>query len=186
MDTDQLFQSTHQALTFAYNFQGSPALSIMNRMSHKPGPTGRGLAGLDGAGMAGVIRRHVKELGTLREAIIIAEFAPRSQPCPCRSPCCSGQVRNQEWVDAINNIADFVRSESLESHRTTHRIRRALVEVYFGLKMPNVKVAEALEITQHTFGQMLGKVRRSLKDEQGKARAGADDALIELMIREVA
>ena len=134
---EPLFQSTHSALLFAYNFQGNPAMSIMNRMIKNPGdtiaPPSKGLAGLDGAAQAGMIRRNVASLGRFHEALIIAEFAPRVHPCSCRSSCCSGYDRNQEWSDAVNYIADIVRTGALDGHRTTHPIRRACVEKFFGM-----------------------------------------------------
>ena len=178
---DQLFHSTHAALTFAYNFQGSPALSVMNRMANKPGPMGKGLAGLDGAGQAGIIRRHVASLGKFHESIIIAEFAPKSMPCSCGSLCCIGKMRNQEWIDAVGYIADIVRTEALSEHRTTHPIRRACVEKFFGIKISAVRMSEQLGIDQDTAGKMIAKVKRYLMVEHFKARNAIDQSLIEVI-----
>lgn len=183
---EPLFRSTHAALTFAYNFQGNPAMSIMNRMIKNPGdsdaPPPKGLAGLDGAAQAGMIKRHVKNLGRFSEAMIIAEFAPRRYPCSCRSACCSGHTRNHEWSDAVNYIADIVRTEALDGHRTTHPIRRACVEKFFGIGVKYVKIASDLNINAHTFGQMIGKVRRYLKPQHERAQIAADDALNSLVV----
>jgi hypothetical protein len=165
-------------MLFAFNFRGQPALSVMNRMGQEPsGMPGRGLSGLDGAAQAGIIRYKLQSLGMLHEAILIADIAPRSQPCPCRSSCCSGQMRNQEWSDAINWLSDNVRVNALDGHRTTHPIRRACVEVYFGTKITAVKIAHDLDVSEDTAGVMIRKVRRYLRGEQERALIGADNAL---------
>lgn len=178
---EPLFRSTHAALTFAYNFQGAPALSIMNRMIKNPGdsdaPPPKGLAGLDGAAQAGMIRRHVASLGRFSEALIIAEFAPRKFPCTCRSACCIGHTPNQEWLDAVNNITDSVRTNALGSCHTTHKIGRVLVEVYFGVKVPGNKLAEILEVSENTVSKMKGLVRKYLEVQQNNTRTRADDEL---------
>lgn len=174
---DQLFHSTHAALTFAYNFQGIPALSVMNRMANKPGPIGKGLAGLDGAGQAGIIRRHVASMGKFHESIIIAEFAPKSMPCSCGSLCCIGKMRNQEWADAVEYIADIVRTEALSEHKTTHPIRRACLDKYFGLRIPITQISSVLGIDRDTFSLLFGKTRKFIRCEQDKARLKADEKL---------
>lgn len=179
MNNDQLFDSTHAALTFAYNFQGSPALSVVNQMANKPGPMGKGLGGLDGAAQAGIIRRKVASLGKLHESIIIAEYAQRSRLCPC----CSGPTFNQEWKDAIGYIADIVRTEALSEHKTTHPIRRACVEKFFGLNFNVLKTAENLAVERHALAVMIGKARKYLRTEQDRAHTAIDGCLSKLIIK---
>lgn len=184
IDDNQLFKSAHAAMVFAFNFKGAPALSVMNRMGQDPsGMPGKGLSGLDGAAMAGVIRCKLSSLGRLHEQILIADIAPRSYPCPCRSYCCSGFTRSQEWTDAISWLSDIVR-EPLEGHRTNHPIRRACVEIYFGTKLTAVKIAHDLDVSEDTAGAMIRKVRRYLKSEHERALIGADDVLECLVDRE--
>lgn len=175
--TEGLFESVDAALRFAYNFQGSPALSVVNQMANKPGPMGKGLGGLDGAAQAGIIRRKVASLGKLHESIIIAEYAQRSRLCPC----CSGPTFNQEWKDAIGYIADIVRTEALNDHRTTHPVRRACVEKFFGLKIPAVRISEQLGVDEDTIGKMIGKVRKYLTAEHNKAMNEIESSLIEVI-----
>lgn len=182
---EPLFQSAHAALLFAYNFHGSPAMSIMNRMIINPGdtiaPPSKGLAGLDGAAQAGMIRRHVAGLGKFHESLIIAEFAPRVHPCSCRSSCCSGYTRNQEWSDAVNYIADIVRTGALNDHKTTHPIRRACVEKFMGAPITLVMMAKNLSLDEDTVSKMIGKVKKYLIAEQAKARAASDDCLTQFV-----
>ena len=173
-----LFQSVNAALQFAYNYQGSPVLSVMNRMGQVSGAVlGKGLAGVDGAAQAGMIKRHVASLGKFPEALIIAEFAPRTYPCSCRSLCCLGYTRNQQWSDAVNNIADIVRIEALGEYKTTHPIRRACVEKFFGCSVTQTRMAETLDIHESTLSRMIGKVRRYLTQQQDQVMMGLEDAL---------
>jgi hypothetical protein len=185
MPDNQLFSSAHAAMKFAFNFQGLPSLSVMNRMGQEPsGMPGKGLSGLDGAAQAGIVRYKVSTLGMLHEAILIADIAPRSQPCPCRSACCSGQARNQEWSDAINWLCDNVRVEALDGHNTDHKLRRVAVESFFGAKHTATKIAGDLKKDRSTIGVVIGKVKNYLLKEQVKAFNGADDVLDCLVIKE--
>ena len=177
-EENQLFKSAHAAMTFALNFQGAPTLSVMNRMGQEPSKvSGKGLSGLDGAAQAGIIRCKLSTLGALHESILVAEIAPRSHPCSCRSYCCSGFTRNQEWSDAISWLCDDVRVNALDGHRTTHPIRRACVEVFFGAKIPVAKIANDLDFSESTASTLIKKVRRYLSVEQNRARIEADNVL---------
>ena len=183
-DDNQLFASSHAAMMFAFNYRGAPALSVVNRMGQQPsGMPGKGLSGLDGAAMSGMIRYKLHALGMLHEAILIADIAPRSHPCSCRSYCCSGFTRNQEWSDAISWLCDDVRVNALDGHRTTHPIRRACVEVFFGAKIPVAKIANDLDFSESTASTLIKKVRRYLSVEQDRARIEADNVLDYLVIK---
>ena len=184
MSDSQLFASSHAAMVFAFNYKGAPALSVMNRMGQEPSKvSSKGLSGLDGAAMAGVIRCKLSSLGRLHEQILIADIAPRSYPCPCRSYCCSGYTRSQEWTDAISWLCDDVRVNALDGHRTTHPVRRACVEVFFGAKIPVAKIANDLDLSESTASTLIKKVRRYLSVEQDRARIEADNVLDYLVIK---
>lgn len=171
-------------MTFAYNFLGAPALSVMNRMGQEPsGMPGKGLSGLDGAAQAGIIRHKVSTLGMLHEAILIADIAPRSEPCPCRSACCVGYTSAQEWLDAVNWLADNVRVEALDGHRTDHNMRRAAVQIFFGMKLKATKIAHEFDKDRSNVGVILGKVKAYLKREHSKAHIAAHDVLDYLVIK---
>lgn len=182
-----LFVSAHAAMLFAYGFRGQPALSVMNRMGQDPsGMPGKGLSGLDGAAQAGIIRCKLHTLGPLHEHILIADIAPRSEPCPCRSACCVGYTPTQEWADAVNWLADNVRVNALEGHRTDHKMRRAAVQIFFGVKLKATKIAHDYDKDRSNVGVILGKVKEYLKREHIKAHKGADSVLSCLVIKDEA
>ncbi len=68
-----LFKSTHDALRFAYRFNGDNTVSA--RFGDAPSGNGKGLGGLDGAAQAGMIQSEVRRLGETIEAVAVAQFA---------------------------------------------------------------------------------------------------------------
>ena len=97
-----LFRSTQDALLFAFRHAGqSYDRPLMLRMADAARGSGAGLAGLDGAAQAGMIRAEVAALGRLYEAALVARFADRSIPCQCKAACCSGERLNGEWINAV-------------------------------------------------------------------------------------
>ena len=92
-DATPPFDSYIDALIFAFNASSENYdRPYMNRVAAPAVGSGRGLGGLDGAAQAGMIRAEVRDLGRMREAILLARFAPRwisrfsepiwSRPCP--------------------------------------------------------------------------------------------------------
>ena len=147
---EALFGSAHAALVFAFNFSGqSYDRPMMNRMADGPKRSGKGLVGLDGAGQAGMIRREVADLGQLREAIITAYYAPRSLPCACRRPCCSGQTVNAEWSDAIGCITQAAVGQ-LSGMTSNYRLRRGIVMRAFGEKVSISELANVCGVNRDT------------------------------------
>ena len=184
---EALFSSAHAALTFAFNFSGQaydrPA---MNRMADGPARSGKGLVGLDGAGQAGMIRREVADLGPLREAIITAYYAPRSLPCACRRPCCSGHTVNAEWSDAIGCITQAAVSQ-LSGVVSNYRLRRGIVTRAFGEKVSLTELATICGVNRDTASShnekvsswLLGRRHDKADGLIEQAKAAIADRLIE-------
>jgi hypothetical protein len=150
MDAPILFHSAHEALKFCYNFSSQQYdRPTMNKLADKGGRTGKGLAGNDGAGQAGMIRREVRELGEFYEAIVIASFAAPSTPCACRASCCSGHKANKEWSDAIYIITMAAMSQ-LSGKLSHYALRRGIVERQFGIKRTLSELAEACKVDRDT------------------------------------
>ena len=162
MQDEILFNSAHGALVFAFNFSGQAYdRPMMNRLATPSVGTGKGLVGLDGAGQSGFIRAEVKAMGKLSEAIIIARIAPRSTPCACTSPCCSGHKPNKEWTDAIATLSDHVRTTALAGCIANGLMRREYVVRYFTHKDQRISLealADKYEIDRHTVSAHAGKV----------------------------
>lgn len=165
--TDQpLFVSAHAAMVFAFNFASDCYdRPIMNRLADGPRAAGKGLAGLDGAAQAGMVRAEVAALGRLAEAIIIARIAPRSTPCSCKSACCSGKRANKEWLAAISVISDHMRTTALAGCTSHGLMRREYVVRYFAGKDQRrnlEELAEHYKIDRKTISAHCGKVSFAL------------------------
>ena len=103
-----LFRSTQDALLFAFRHAGQAYdRPLMLRMADASRGSGAGLAGLDGAAQAGMIRAEVAALGRLHEAVLVARFADRAIPCQCKAACCSGERRvpGQDGVEPGDELA---------------------------------------------------------------------------------
>lgn len=73
---EPLFANAHAALTFAYRFNHQCASpSVMLKMMRGPVGSGKGLAGIDGAAQAGMIRCEVDALPPYERNLIVARFA---------------------------------------------------------------------------------------------------------------
>lgn len=179
VSTDEaLFSSAHSALLFAFNASMQQYdRPIINRMAAQDIGSGKGLAGLDGAAQAGMIRAELKAIGRLHEAILIARIAPRSTPCTCRAPCCSGRRPNREWNEALDWLSDYVRTTARAGRTSDYRIRRGCVEMFFGSSMTVSRLAHLCGVTRNTVGAHFARVRKLLKEEEGRAQIAIDERL---------
>ncbi len=156
-DATPPFDSYIDALIFAFNASSQnydrPPMSLL---AAPPQGSGKGLGGLDGAAQAGMIRAEVRRLGRMREAILLARFAPRWIDCSCRAPCCSGRKPNSEWVDAIAHLAEYTRATVLSDCGTTGLMRREYVVRFFSHR----KERDSLD----AIAARHGKVRQTIGD----------------------
>ena len=167
-----LFRSTNAALSFAFNFtHGQYKSSAMATMMGGPKPTGRGLGGLDGAGTSGMIRAEIEALDPrIRGQILIARFAVRAVPCDCRHSCCSGFRPNTEWLLAIAEISELVRTGALAGCSVNFQLRHTLVRRYFGVHCSLIDAAAAAGVDRDTASAHASRVIGYLKAQEQRAR----------------
>lgn len=152
-ETEPLFDSSHAALTFAFQFSADQYdRPMMNRMADGPRRPGKGLAGLDGAAQAGMIRAEVATFGRLREAIVTAWFAPRTLPCSCRRSCCTGHKDNLEWTEAIAFITQAA-LEKLSGKVSNYRLRRSIVMRNFRVGAKLMDLADQCGVHRDTAAE---------------------------------
>lgn len=173
METEPLFKSAHDALVFAYSYSGQQFdKSLMLKMAAGGTKSGKGLVGNDGAAQAGMIRQEVLGLGRIVEAVLIVRFAPRAQPCECRSACCKGYKDNFEWRNAVSFLADHVRMSALAGTTANAIVRRECVLRYFEQKDKRVGVetfAEKHNLHRESAGAYIGRVGKWLGGEPARA-----------------
>lgn len=165
---DELFNSAHAALAFAYNFEAQPPPGVLARLA---GTTtigrGKGLVGLDGAGQAGMILAEVREVGPAAVYILAARYAPKTMPCACRAPCCCGERRTEIWDEAIAWITEQALGQ-LSGHVSNFRLRRGIVARFFGAKVNIGELAEYATVSRNTVTEHNAKIAAWLRKEEAR------------------
>jgi hypothetical protein len=172
--TEPLFASTHGALAFAFSYSernGRP--NLLGRLSEKIRPrTGRGLVGLDGAAMAGMIQRHVfEDLGELQRAVVIGKF---SRPTPCKA--CGAFHDTTQRIEAIEQLAQFTLTK-MQLDRPNLALRRGLVRRNLGDKIRMKELAQTCGVHQNTATNHDKKVHEILRGLEREAMRALDEAL---------
>lgn len=144
------FRTPVDALIFAFHYsmqqQGRP---LSDRLASPGGRTGKGLSGNDGAAQAGMIWRELQDVSPLERAVLIARYAPKSIPCACTNPCCSGYRPNPTWNDAIRDLEQHALT-LLAGRLSFYRLRRGLVEKAIGVKRQINELAKESEVDEKT------------------------------------
>lgn len=161
---DPLFDSTWAALAFAFRYstqQYQP--TPMARLMRGSIGSGKGLAGLEGAGQAGIIRAEVEKLPTFERCAVVARFAIENKErydamlgliVPAMA-CLGTGVHNRRMVDNLVqryygkkvNLKDIAEIVGIHPNTMTDRwrcIRRVLTEIeHRGMDMVEVRLQEA-------------------------------------------
>ena len=182
-----LFSSAHAAMSWATNFRHLivPRSSMNQMMAPSSGTGGNGLGGLDGAAQAGMILGEAKRLpGVLWGPCLFVRTAPKTIPCICGRPCCSGHTPNFEWLEAVAYLADKLRKQQEEEREPgkrgsvdNPRLRRALVIKHFEPGVSLDTIAKDCEQSLSTTSTQWSYIHQHLK----QAEKGAWHALSELL-----
>ncbi|KVT65675.1 DNA-binding protein [Burkholderia ubonensis] len=174
MSDDVEFKSAFDAVRFAlcYSSQQYGETMLAKRLRGESIGTGMGLVGLDGAGQAGQIRRHLWDLPDLHLSVIVARAAPRDLPCSCGAACCSGRTPNLEWKAAIGWLTQA--SAAYCSGFSHFRVRRAIIERLFGVKCDLVEIAQGCDAHVNTVSKQNAAVRRWIEGDKKGDEPGVD------------
>lgn len=168
------FKSAFDAVRFALCYAGQQYGETMlaKRLRGESLGTGMGLVGVDGAGQAGEIRRHLWDLPELHLAVIVARAAPRDLPCSCGAACCSGRTPNIEWQAAVGWL---VRASAAYCSGFSHyRVRRAIIERLFGVKCDLVEIAQECDAHVNTVSKQNSAVRRWIEGDKKGEEQGVE------------
>lgn len=160
-----LFASAEQAVRFALSRDGNPPRPASSRMLDAM-TSRREFSALDQAAQAGMIINLVEGAGRFAMAVMTAAVAPRSTPCNCRRPCCSGKSKNLEWHRAINIIADEAIRQGIS--RCRYMVRVACVMKVFGEKISQKQIAEDLSLDEDTVSKHFRAIQRWLLGAKAK------------------
>ena len=171
-----LFLSARTAVRFAVTREGNAPCPLASWMADAT--TGsRDLAGLDGAAQAGMIMNILGALGPLAVATLVADVAPRTMSCACRRPCCSGEMANAQWRNAVDRISQ--EAEEVTTVRLSYALRSAIVvKLYSGKKGPDLKqIADEFHLDRHTVGRYHGEIHRWLRGAKAHKNAAAVEGI---------
>jgi hypothetical protein len=175
------FRSAQEAARFAFQYAAEQYdRPGMSRMAAPVISTGKGLAGVDGAGQSGMVRSAIHGCGPIAEAIATVREAPRTWDCTCGNACCSGRRPNREWLRALSVLCDRARSGPLATTAAVYSVRRACVVRYFSDRTERAEVTElalALNCSRNTMSAYVGKVAAWLAPLEREAWGAIDERL---------
>lgn len=149
-----IFKSAYDALTFAYNFNGTNCTHAM--IGEIPKGTGKGLGGLDGAAEAGNIKRIVCSKGADVEAVVVAKFAPHIIP---RS-ISKGWYVSIGWLSAIRHLARLAEKKCFAGSGDEEYRGRIIAKVFGREKEAITDIGEKASIPRATAYRHFKAARR--------------------------
>lgn len=174
---DALFRSVNHALAFAMNFtHGTIKRSGLAKMMKKQDSPARGLAGLDGAAQAGMIKVALEALPQVYRHTLVARFAPQQEPCSCRRSCCRGYRETDDWRASIDWLANHVFEIGLTGTVGHVRFRRSVVARYFGSKVSFLEIARECGVDRDTASALNCKIVDYFRGPQWLKKGGSKQA----------
>lgn len=175
---DGIFRSAHEAVVFALNYSGQQyAMSPFARLMQDGAlGSGRGLAGLDGAGQAGMVIAELAKLDYYLAVALIARCATRQIKCDCHSACCSGWRINELWRQAISIMTDHAMT-ALAGELSSRVVRQASVQKHFGQKVTIQEIADDAGIHRETAGKQHAQIVAAMKALESRAWQSFSEAL---------
>lgn len=173
-----LFPNTHSALVFAYSYSSmSYARPVI--IGDMPKPEGKGLGGLDGAAMAGMIHNHVRmHTNRMEQVALFLRYAPVFELGKE-----AAKTVSREWEKKFYWMLWSVRKYALKQQDTQY-IGELLMRLYVKNDISNREIAERFGIPERTVSfhaaQVKGYVRstRFRKGLEQKAFEKVDEALV--------
>ena len=169
MDHEPLFRSGHEACRFAYAYNGQQyPMTIMAKMMRGCLlGSGRGLVGLEGAAVAGTVKRHVESLRGPSPSILAARYELD------RAKAMAHTVRLVEYVIPALGTGGHQR-----------HLVRALVCRYFKITDANGKqimlanLASHFDMSADTMTRRWVAVKHRLREAESLADSEIDGALV--------
>ncbi|WP_076572756.1 hypothetical protein [Janthinobacterium sp. TND4EL3] len=170
----ELFNNTHDALMFAFNYSSQQyALSPMSKLMKGGGSgTGKGLVSLDGAAQSGFILTRLRQMSELEQACITARYAPRYEECPC---CQNKDKMTEQYRDAIATLTEWALSTC--TGLTIRNMRAAIIRSFFERGISITAAAKDLNVAKATAYDQKARIHKALKELDAHAQREADRKL---------
>lgn len=166
--SEALFESGYDACRFAYCYSGQQyAMTALAKMM-KGGPcgTGKGLVGLDGAAVAGTVKRHV-------------EGMPFPMPVAI---ACRHEINREKARQYAMLLVQFV-IPALGTGAHHRRLVHALVCLYFGIRDANGKkikisdLCDKYDLSADTMTRRKAAAFKRLREIESASQCVIDEAL---------
>lgn len=142
------FRDAQAAIRWACGLEGYPGRPLSARMLDRSRPESDWT---DSAIQAGVIWHALRPLSGAPLAALVARAVPRTVPCACRRPCCSGHRPNQLWTEAVDILCAAALSAGIAPQR--YDVRRAVIVRVYGKRRTNRELAADLSLDEHVIGR---------------------------------
>lgn len=170
MDDDPLFRSGHEACRFAYSYSGQqyPMTIMAKMMRGRLLGSGRGLVGLEGAAVAGTVKRHVEALRFPSPEIISARY----------------ELMRDKALPHADSLVEFV-IPALGTGGHRRRLVRALICRYFRIPDENgrpimlARLASDFDLSTDTLTRRWVAVRNRLREVEARAESEIDGTLVD-------
>jgi hypothetical protein len=164
---NRLFQNSHEALLFAFNFSTAQyGVSEMARLAGPMASSGKGLVGVDGAGQAGMIMRKVDALDRFHRACIVARYSQRFEECKC---CRNASMPLQQYREATGTLADW--SAQFITGLSLRQLRVVIIRSFYEPGVSFKAEAENLNVPKSTAYDQRSMIIAGLKKIDSTAQA---------------
>lgn len=168
-DSTALFRSGNEACRFAYAYSGQQyPMTIMAKMMKGRGlGSGRGLVGLEGAAVAGSVKRHVEALNGPLPSVLAAWY----------------ELDKNLAEQHASRLAEYVIA-GLGTGAHNRRMVMALICRYFRIPDQNGKpvqlanIASRFDLSQDTITRRWSATRSRLREAHNRADSEIDGALV--------
>jgi hypothetical protein len=171
-----LFENSHDALVFAFNFSSQQyGVSEMARLAGPMASSGKGLIGMDGAAQAGMIMREVDAVGKenpLHKACIVAIYSPKFKECPC---CKSDRMPIQNYQEAVATLRE--KSADWISGISKRNMREAIIRAHYERGVSLKKEAERLKVPTSSAYDQKSVIMEKLIKLENEARGAIFERL---------
>lgn len=175
---NELFNSTHDALTFAFNYSSQQyALSPMSKLSLKGAGIGKGLISVDGAGQAGFIMAAVNRLTPVHKCCIVARYAIKTTECHC----CGSEAMTDQYGEAILNLMEFCIKGGHITGVSVRKLRELIVRSFYERGISIQQAAEKYKVQRSTAYDQKTKIWTWLKNVDAQAGEQVADAIKHLV-----
>ena len=158
---EPIFRSGHEAIRYAYNYNAQQyPITLMGRMMRGVGiGSGRGLYGLDGAAIAGSVKRVIEALPHDYRYAVVCRYA----------------ATEDEFLRAVHELLGAA-SAAIGTGITPTRVTLSLIGRYYGRPIKLASLCDEYGMDAATMTRRWQRVRERMRALESQGMQAADDA----------